>query len=290
MPAANDSVQHTPSNVTSAPAARPAHTQAAPRGAIMHDRSLDYEAPMTRAEAAHYTVGIAGYLHGMPMRERPSLPGYDSGILTLFIVAVMLVSATGRNASTLMGRLGKDLWSLRRRANAFDDNTVGELGGVMALVFLTCVCEGTLVFSWMRHCGISLSTPLGGPFTLMPLAVGVAMLYYLFQLAAYDIFGYTFTDKVGRMQWLRGFNASQSFLGLGLLVPALAGLFYPAVAPTMCVLGGGMYVAARLLFIIKGLRIFLTDFSSFLYFILYLCTLEIAPIVLIMRMCALPTP
>ncbi|MDE6853726.1 MAG: DUF4271 domain-containing protein, partial [Muribaculaceae bacterium] len=34
---------------------------------------------------------------------------------------------------------------------------------------------------------------------------------------------------------------------------------------------------SRLLFIIKGLRIFYTGIGSLLYFILYLCTLEIIP-------------
>ncbi|MCM1336975.1 MAG: DUF4271 domain-containing protein [Candidatus Amulumruptor caecigallinarius] len=243
------------------------------------------EAPMTRAEAATYTHGYAGYLHGLAEAPRAHLPGYDSGILSIFIIGVLLVSVQLRGGRARLGKLFKDLWSVRRRVNAFDDPTVGEAGVVSAMTFLTCVYEGTLVFSMLRTIGASAAGP-GGGFALMPLAVGGAILYYLFQLAAYDIVGYTFTDKMGRMQWIRGFNASQALLGLVLIVPALASLFYPASAPLMCAVGLGAYLVARLVFIIKGFRIFYIGISSLLYFILYLCTLEIAPLVLIARICA----
>lgn len=247
------------------------------------------DAPMSKEEASAYTVGVAGFLHGMAPSPRASLPGYDSGILSIIIAAVLLVSVNARHAKALMGRLGRDLWSVRRRANVFDDNTVGESGVTLSMILLTCVCEGTLVFSWLRMSGVSSPWPGASPFALMPVAVGFALLLYFFQLAAYDVAGFTFTDKTGRQQWIRGFNASQSVMAVAMLVPALCGLFYPAYAMQTCAIGAALYVAARLVFIIKGFRIFHTGFSSLLVFILYLCTLEIAPVVLAVRLCNLPS-
>lgn len=52
------------------------------------------EAPMTAAEQACYTTGVAGYLHGISPTERQPLPGYDSGILSIFIFVILLVSMT----------------------------------------------------------------------------------------------------------------------------------------------------------------------------------------------------
>ncbi|MDE6169760.1 MAG: DUF4271 domain-containing protein, partial [Duncaniella sp.] len=43
------------------------------------------------------------------------------------------------------------------------------------------------------------------------------------------------------------------------------------------------YFLTRILFICKGFRLFYDNFGSLLYFILYLCTLEIVPLVLIYR-------
>lgn len=245
--------------------------------------------PMTRAESAQYTVGVAAYVHGIKPEPRPHLPGYDSGILTIFILALLALSAVWGSARNRLASLGKDLWSVRRRAQAFDDRTVGEAGGIAALSFLTCVCEGTLAFVWLRHMGATSSWSFpGGEFAMMPMAVGAAILFFLFEVATYDITAFTFTDKAGRLLWLRGFYATQSILGVGLVLPALAGLFYPAISVEMCVIGVAMYFVARLIFIIKGFRIFHDGLSSVFYFILYLCTLEIAPLALMIRLGGFP--
>ena len=44
------------------------------------------------------------------------------------------------------------------------------------------------------------------------------------------------------------------------------------------------YILSRIIFIYKGIKIFLRDVYGILYFILYLCTLEIAPLLLIGKM------
>ncbi len=245
------------------------------------------EAPMTAAEQACYTTGVAGYLHGISPTERQPLPGYDSGILSIFIFVILLVSMNARNARSVMGRMNKELWSVRRRANVFDDRTAGEAGVTISLVLLACVSEGTLIANWLLASGGAAALPGWFASMLMPVLVGVAVLFYIVQLTGYNVVGFTFADKIGHRQWVSGFNASQALLSLLLVVPALAGLFYPSWAVFMGVVGAACYVLARLVFIVKGFRIFYTGVNSLLYFILYLCTLEIAPLVLVMRLCGI---
>ena len=110
-----------------------------------------------------------------------------------------------------------------------------------------------------------------------------AGVYYLWQLCAYRIVGYVFTDKLSARQWIKGFNASQALLGLLLIIPALIVLFNPGGAAAVASIGIACYLMARLIFIFKGFRLFYDNFGSLLYFILYLCTLEIVPVVLIFR-------
>lgn len=83
---------------------------------------------------------------------------------------------------------------------------------------------------------------------------------------------------------MRGFFASQALLGLMLTVPALSLIFYPGAAAIVVWVGVALYVIARLLFFSKGFRFFYTNLFSLLYFILYLCTVEIAPILFMWRM------
>ncbi|MFG6389490.1 DUF4271 domain-containing protein, partial [Muribaculum sp.] len=91
------------------------------------------------------------------------------------------------------------------------------------------------------------------------------------------------TDATGAAQWLKGFNATQALLGFLLLVPALAVLFYPAAALSLISISALLYILARIVFICKGFRIFYHNFPSLLYFILYLCTVEIIPVLLVYR-------
>jgi hypothetical protein len=103
------------------------------------------------------------------------------------------------------------------------------------------------------------------------------------QLLAYKVIGYVFADKEMTEQLVNGFNSSQTLLGFLLLFPAMLLLFYPAVTEIMAVIGVIFYVLARFIFIYKGFRIFYSDFSSLLYFILYLCTVEVIPVILLIR-------
>ena len=111
--------------------------------------------------------------------------------------------------------------------------------------------------------------------------IGACALFYLVQLAAYGTVGFTFASKSGRREWLRGFNATQALLGITLVPAAVLAVFYPPLTFIAVAVGAGLYLLARLLFIIKGIRIFYDNFSSLLYFILYLCTLEIIPVIFI---------
>lgn len=111
----------------------------------------------------------------------------------------------------------------------------------------------------------------------------MAVLYYLWQLAAYGTVGSIFADKVSARMWMKGFNASQSLLSMLIVVPAIVVLFNPSASHVILLMGAIFYFLARLAFICKGFRLFYDNFGSLLYFILYLCSLEIVPLVLLYR-------
>ena len=60
-------------------------------------------------------------------------------------------------------------------------------------------------------------------------------------------------------------------------------IFYPSTTLWMLEIGLLVYFVARIMFIVKGIRIFYNKITSILYFILYLCTLEIIPLILVYK-------
>jgi len=238
------------------------------------------EAPVSLHEKQMTTLGRVPYTEGILPEQRTLLPGYDSGVLCLLIGVFMILAANFRHYSTFVKNFSYDLWSVRRTDNTFTVRTVSETGIQASIVLVACLCEGIIINAALTAAG--LSTPLSTFPEIASLTV-LALLYYLWQLMAYRIVGYVFADKLTARQWLKGFNASCALLGMMLVVPAIVVLFNPGLTSLVAGLGILCYLVARLIFIFKGFRLFYDNFGSLIYFILYLCTLETVPLVLIFR-------
>ncbi len=240
---------------------------------------VESEAPWSAREQAASFSGRVPYTEGIPPTPRKLLPGYDSGVMTLLIVVLLFITINFRHYSTFLKTFTQHLFSVRTRANAFDDrNTVSETRILLSLVILVCLCEGILMFSYLTTHGVNIA-PFVGISTISSIAIG----YYVWQLFAYNIIGYTFASPHQRSIWIKGFNASQSLLGITLVIPAIISLFNPGLTPFLLSISVMLYVMARIIFIIKGFRIFYNNSFALLYFILYLCALEMIPLIIVYK-------
>ena len=236
--------------------------------------AIEQPEPVAPPEPPAWTEG----LEPAPLHTTGATDPATVSVIVLLLVAVMI---SFRHSGKLMGAMFRDLLSVRTRDKSFDEHTASEnrliaIFGLQVTVFMGIIIKAALDISAGRP-------PLDGPFvTLLPF-VGLYAVYYLMQTAWYTVVGWTFADSESTRMWLRGFNAMQSFLGFAVAVPALVTVFYPAAAQWAVAAAAGCYLIARLIFISKGLRIFYSNFGSLIYFILYLCTLEIVPLIFIFK-------
>ena len=212
---------------------------------------------------------------GKALKEVQGFPAGGSSIAAIVMGLLLLLCFFGKGVGHALLTYSSTLISVRRRNNAFDDNVRVSLPAsiILAVVFI--------VFG-----GISLNLGLGiQPWATLKgigFSMGVVGVYYLFQLVAYNLIGYAFAPGNGRTQWVDGFAASQAFAGLLLVVPALLMLCVPEWHTFATSAAVFVYFCTRIVFISKGFRIFYRGISSLLYFILYLCSLEIIPILIIL--------
>ena len=239
------------------------------------------DGPVTGDELAQMTVGEIPYTHGLAPIERNNLPGYDSGVLCLLVGMFLLLAANFRHYSTFFNNFFYDLLSVRRREKTFSVKTFSETGVQASIVLITAFSESIIVNSTFPE--PPAIGPVSGNFLVIGVLTVMALLFYLWQLAAYSTVGAIFTDKVSARMWMKGFNASQSLLTMLIVIPAIVVLFNPSASATVMILGIISYILARLVFICKGFRLFYDNFGSLIYFILYLCSLEIVPLVLLYR-------
>ena len=210
---------------------------------------------------------VSGYVHSTP------LTAIMAGVL---IVAALNAKAVGRAMRTYR----TELWNVRRRSNLFDDSGSLTTPSAVLLGLIFVVFGGVVLY----NCPSIPSAPSFAGVAASMLLVGA---YYVFQMCAYWLVGYAFATPDDSRRWLAGFNATQAYSGLAMVLPAILMVCVPVWHEILLIIAISAYELMHLIFILKGFRIFYRNFGSLLYFILYLCTLEIIPQAALYRISAI---
>ncbi len=241
--------------------------------------SLQVEALLDSISAADPGIELpSGASEGI-VSEAVSPHYSHSTPLTALLMGSLLVC--GFNAAGLRRALKSyrhEIWSVRRRPNVFDDERATGLPAAVLLALVFVVFAGVVAYNLP---GLPPAPSFAGACAAMALTGG----FYLFHFLAYNAVGYAFGTRVERRRWVDGFLATTAYAGLLLALPAFLLIYRPEWHGILLIVSVSIYLLAKLLFIIKGVRIFFKGFRSLLYFILYLCTLEIIPAILFYRIC-----
>lgn len=210
----------------------------------------------------------------------------NSGILTIIVIMFVTLSLNFKECKKLFARFVDELCSNKKRENAFDEHSNHESRLTVLTVVQYLVYGGILLAGMAVNRNFDIVNS-DYSFSTLIIAIAIFTSYYLFEICAYSVTGYTFGGKESSARLLRALNSSQSLAGLGLIFPALMTLFYPQATFAMTIVGGTVYVIARLIFISKGFSIFYNNIFSLVYFILYLCALEIIPVIYVYKVAVL---
>lgn len=211
-------------------------------------------------------VGIAGEPSGVHSPDDVVL----AVVLVLFVLSGLNTPTLRHIISTFMA----DLVSRRNRSNVFDNHNGATDSRIIGLLLLqTSMFEGILLAGWCQSSS-------GVTFPLLAAAMtGVAAGFNIFSYVACATVGYTFTSTQNAAQWRHTLSTSQGLLGIGLLIPAAVSVLWAGEQTWIYGVAVGLYVLVRICYIFKGFTFFYTDIFSSFYFILYLCALEIIPVV-----------
>lgn len=234
-------------------------------------------AGLTDTVAAPDTIPV-GEGHYALLFERPeemvapewSEPGVSmSWVIAPLILLFLFVAIKYRGNSRYAKVLLREMYEVRERGNAFDD-TVRETTFLVLLNLL-----------WSGSAGILLAVLIG---SATPMLCGVTILlgvgYTLFMTMMYWIVGSVFSSARRAGMWVRGYLAAQGLSTIIIFPAALLSLCYPDLNDGWLLLAGIGWIIFKLIFIIKGFRIFFTQIAAWVLFLYYLCSLEIVPLIL----------
>ena len=262
--------------------------------AMMPELSLDSVAAAAGNTAAWDSTSLTSTVVAIPDTWTDGIEGTalqtsasdNSGILTIIVILFVILSLNFKECKKLFARFVDELLSNKKRENAFDEHSNHESRLTVLTVVQYLVYGGILLAGMAVNRNFDIVNS-DYSFTTLIIAIAIFTSYYLFQICAYSITGYTFGGKESSVRLLRALNASQSLAGLGLIFPALMTLFYPQATFAMTIVGGAVYIIARLIFISKGFSIFYNNIFSLIYFILYLCALEFIPVIYVYKVAVL---
>ena len=234
------------------------------------------------AQQTQHTTPIVALPEGKEAIPFNNTPLNDTGTMGLVMLVFFFLAISFRSGYKYMSNFTQHMFSVRKRQNAFEDHTMSETQMMIALIANTCLMLGILFYIGInrQYPEFALSQHVFKSVSSLTLLVGTFMVV---QVLFYYLLGYVFArDKEDTRLWLDGFKSTQSILGLFLFPIVFITLLYPNSSVFMLNSSLILYFCSRLVFISKGFRIFFNNFSSCVYFILYLCTVEIVPVFLML--------
>lgn len=246
--------------------------------------AIDSLKPQELSAKADTVAAIAppAWLDGLKPTMRQIQPGNHSGFLLIIAVLFAAMIFNFKHLKRLIKTYIEELWKVRSgRDNIFDEHPAGDTRILLLLILQCIICSGILLSIGICRFTQPADTHLTSGCILGVTAVAAAC--YLIHFIGYHVVGFAFASSEMHRDWVRSYNASIALLGMTLIVPAMLAIFYPQAADTAAFTAIVLYLCTKISFILKGFRIFYTNFSSLIYFILYLCTLEIMPLLFVYR-------
>lgn len=218
---------------------------------------------------------------GIDGLQKPETPSQNDSIFLILLCCLVLVATSFRKGTKLLFQLFSITNNNRNRINILNSSTVIESRLRFILLVQTFVMEGIALTFFIRYLNPELSH-IGYFKEILSIAVLTA-LYYNLQQLIYRILGSVFSDQNSTRQWLDNHILVNLSLGIILFPIIFCMIYLPGFLNIGLILVTISYILSRIIFIYKGIKIFLRDIYGILYFILYLCALEIIPLFLLYK-------
>lgn len=232
---------------------------------------------------------------------QPGLPAGDtqSWIFSILFGVFLLVCFRMRGNLKFAATFFTDLVRVRERANMLDA-TMRETSLIFLMLLLSGCSAGVLL-----RCGAELfadhwhlatvlpeipaAEALASPLASTAICMGLGCAYIALMWTAYNLVGSVFAERAQTWEWVRGFTSGTALAGILFFPLSLLCLIYPEWQAATVFASLMVLILVKILFIIKGFRIFFTESSSWVVFLYYLCSLEIIPLLITFGLaCKLP--
>ena len=197
---------------------------------------------------------------------------HQDNVITSLLLACFIFSVIAfANARRFIIRQAKNFFYPPREGMSDIAETSNELRFQMALVFITCLLISLLFYFYTLNY-IGETFILRSQYTLITIFLAITIGYFLIKGGLYTFTNLVFFDGKRNQQWLKSMLFIITVEGVLFFPAILLGAYFELDVEKI-----GLYVIISLVFV-KLLSIFFRRNVVSLQIILYLCTLEIVPL------------
>lgn len=228
------------------------------------------------------TVGTQKEPSGMDGVSLPYRLNNDWAVTALLFLCFFLIYYSVNHRKKYLYHHLKNFFIHKERGNMFDDATGSDSRLILSLCGVTCVLCGVCMYDYSFDTVPGLFGHVAS-YLLLAGYVGAAVLLLLYKWLSYSFANWIFFDKERSAAWREAYF--DLFVGMGfLLFPLVLLVVYfnlePAISRIVILL---VVIFIKILLFYKCIRNFFSRLHGFLHLILYFCTLEIIPDLLLWK-------
>lgn len=216
---------------------------------------------------------LASGMKGEPMPYLLRSDWMITGILFLCLIVISYIVSKGKKH--LQQQL-KTIFSTRERASLFDDATGSDFRYTFALVVNTCILLGISAYHYVVYRTPQLLDS-DNHFILLGFFIFSSMLYMVLKWGIYNTINWIFFEKSRILSWMVSYFNVIVWLGLTLLPVVLLTVYFGLTPQNSFLLMALAIISAKILLFWKCFSNFFGKIHGLFHLILYFCTLEILP-------------
>lgn len=172
--------------------------------------------------------------------------------------------------------------SRKQSANEPHVTTSLEIQAQLFLILETCFTLGIIATSILEHLNPTLSLT-GTPYALLAIATAAFFVFYLLKIALYSFINSIFFDRATLIRWNDTYLFSIFLQGM-LLLPVTLLVIYAGISLSWLIGAWAvMFGVAKVFLFVQAFGIFPKKKTSVVHILLYLCSVEIIPPILVGR-------
>ncbi len=216
-----------------------------------------------------------------PNEDIPFIEKHDKDIISVLLILSIAITGILRmtNFKYLREIFSAVIYSQEARKM---QKTVNLRNRKPNIILNALFLFNTSIFVYQLMDFYNISTMLGDNLLLIPTVIGLILSYGIFKNLLYRFIGYVFEIENQTSEYLFFNSLHNKIFGLAIL-PIIMVVPYIAkdVLPILFKLGLALFILLYLLQIFRGISIILKNVASLFYLFLYLCALEIIPLIIV---------